>query len=392
MLPEELSNELCSLQPHKVRLAHSVIVEFMPNGNIVDYKISESVIKSAHRFTYAEVQEIIEGRKDKYSELVLNLHKFAVLIRDARFRNGGVDFQSVEVKFRLDETNNPVEAVLRTTTSATSLVEEFMLAANKIVAGHALVLSKKYGIKPPLPFIYRVHDEPQHDKLTDILTFVKMLQPSLHIKGRSSKQINDFVRQFNELPEKTVVHQLLLRTMAKAEYDTKNIGHYGLGFDNYTHFTSPIRRYPDLLVHRLIKEYSKAKPAKHRIKTLIDKLDNAASHSTQQERLAMEAERASTKLMQTAMAKKYIGKVLEGTVSGVIHFGLFVLIDDFYGDGLLHIRDLHDDYYYFDERNYRFVGKHTKKVIQLGKRLKVRIYKVDLESRKVDLEFVELLN
>jgi len=367
-------------------------MEFDSKCDIVNYRISESIIKSTKRFTYNEVQEIIDSSPHKLSELIHNLNNLAKQLRENRFKTGGVDFESVEVKFILDETKNPVEAVLRKSNDATSLVEEFMLAANKIVAHNLIVLSKRHGIKPQLPFIWRVHDQPLNDKLSEVIDFIRTLKPDCQLRGRSSKQINDFVKQFKDLPEKPIVHQMLLRAMAKAEYEVKNIGHYGLGFSEYTHFTSPIRRYPDLIVHRLTKEYSKEKPSHKRIKDLGKQLEIISQNCSERERLAMNAERASAKLMQTAMAKKYIGKTVNGTISGVVSFGCFVLIDDFYAEGLLHIRDLNDDYYLFDERRYRFVGRSTKKIIQMGKRIRVRISKVDIENRKIDLDYDSMIS
>lgn len=389
MLPEELSNELCSLKPKRIRLTYTVLMEISPNGVVLDYQIAESIIKSSRRFAYEEVQQIIEAGKGELDDLILPLHKLAVQLRENRFALGGVDFESIEVKFELDENKNPIKAEPRKSTQATQLVEECMLLANKTVAMHVRKISKKYKLPEVLPFLYRIHDEPNPEKLKENLNFLKTLGVKFTLKNNTSKEINRVVKLFEEKPEKYIVHQILLRSMAKAEYSSKNIGHYGLGFKDYAHFTSPIRRYPDLIVHRLLKEYNKAKPKPNKITYYNTVLENIGQHCTETERESMEAERACSRLAQTFMARKYLGKELDGRISGITNFGIFVLMEDFWGEGLIHIRDLRDDYYYFDEQNHRLTGKRNKKSYKLGDKLKVRVIHVNIEARKIELELVK---
>jgi ribonuclease R len=388
MLPEELSNELCSLKPNRVRPAFSVIIEVAHNGDVVDYRIGESLIKSCRRFNYDEVQKIIDNRSGELEDLIIPLYNLTAMLRNRRFSNGGVDFESIEVKFKLGEDKLPVSSELRRSTSATQLVEECMLIANRVVAGHIKKLCKINKVKS-LPFMYRVHDEPVAEKLEQTLEFLKSLGGKFQLRNKSSKEINRIVKLFDDKPVKPVVHQVMLRSMAKAEYSHQNIGHYGLGFKDYTHFTSPIRRYPDLLVHRLIKEYQKGRISKKRIGYYDSVMEQMGQHCSEREREAVDAERASVRLIQTFMARKYLGKELEGTISGIANFGVFVLLDEFYGEGMVHIRDLRDDFYYYDEKNFRLLGKRRKRMLKLGGRIKVRIIHVDIEARKIELEMVD---
>lgn len=385
MLPEALSNEICSLKPNRVRLAHTVFMEISPRGAVLDYNIKESIIKSKKRFTYKEVQRIIEGEDNKFKDLVLSLHGLASMLRNKRFKTGGIDFTTQEYKFILDENKIPKEVEVKTTTPATSLVEECMLIANQTVAEFCYKRSKEMNLQKRLPFLFRVHDEPNAEKLSSVVDFFRMLGAKQKLDGAKSRDINNFLKFFNDKPEKPIVNQMLLRTMSKAEYSERNIGHYGLGFKNYTHFTSPIRRYPDLIVHRLTKEYSKENISKNRISKLENILIEIASHSTARERVALEAERASIKLAQSLYAKQFLGEVFEGTISGVTSFGVFVMMDDINCEGLVHMKDMKDDYYVFDERRYRLTGRRKKRVLSIGQRIEVRLYDVNVKRRRVDL-------
>jgi ribonuclease R len=260
-----------------------------------------------------------------------------------------------------------------------------MLLANKTVALHIKKLTKKYKLKEDLPYLYRVHDMPNPDKLKSILDFILLMGHKGSAHSGTAKAINQLLAQFADRPEKPIVHQMLVRAMPKAEYSRDNIGHYGLGFSDYAHFTSPIRRYPDLVVHRLLKEYNSAKPDNSRISSLVEFMDYAGDRCTQTERNSMDAERASVKIASCLLASAHVGEVFEGTISGVTSFGLFVVADTLFAEGLLHIRDLVDDYYEFDEKNFRLVGKRSKRIYHFGGRIKVRIIRVNIEKRKIDI-------
>jgi len=388
MLPEKLSNELCSLKPNRLRLTFTVFMEIDLEGELVDYSIEESIIKSKKRFTYREVQEILEGKKNKFSKLLNGLYELTQMLRKTRFQKGGVDFNTTEVKFILDENNKPVEAQIRESKDSNKLVEECMLAANKTVAEHIKNISKSKNIYPPLPFVYRVHDDPQADKLAEVFEFIRVFEPKIRLKGKSSKSINEMLRAFKDSPIRSAVNQLLLRTMSKAEYSATNIGHYGLGFKDYSHFTSPIRRYPDLLVHRMLKQYAKDIPPAKKIRVLSLQLEESAAHCTDRERVSMQAERTSIRIAQTVLANAYLGKVFEGTVTGVTDFGLFITMDEIHVEGLLHIKDISDDYYVFDEKYFRLRGRRNKRIFNFGDKVTVKIHHVNMDRRKIELKEV----
>jgi len=388
MLPEELSNEICSLKPNEPRYTFSVIAELTPNAEVTDYRISETLIKSSHRFNYDEVQQIIDTGKGDYAELILELHKLAQTLKEKRYQNGGILFDTVEYKFVLDEKKFPKQVKLKQTTPATSLVEEFMLLANQIVALHVDKIRKEFNMRKPLPYLYRIHDEPDPKMLKTVLKFISSLGYKLNKKKITSKDINELLIKVQDAPEKNIVNQVLIRSMPKAIYSAQNFGHFGLGFSHYTHFTSPIRRYPDLFVHRLLKEYAIGKPDGNRLDYLHRLSRDVARVSSDQERLAMEAERASNKIAFALIASQHIGQEFDGIITGVTSFGLFVQLIDLYAEGLLHIKDMHSDYFVFDEPNYRLIGKKTKKIYKLGGNVRVRIIKVNLEKRIIDLAYV----
>lgn len=394
MLPEKLSNDLCSLRPNRIRLTYSVLMEYDERLNLVNYTIAESVIKSKKRLNYDEVYEFLKsGRepKNEIEKLLVELNDFAQKLREKRFSQGGINFETVEVRFVLDENKNPISAYLKESNIATQLIEECMLAANKTVSEHIQKLKVKHKLKTELPFIYRIHEEPDIKKIKGVVSFFKML--SIDVKNlTSAKAINKFLKQFEGKPEKPIVHQLLIRAMAKAIYSPENIGHYGLGFRYYTHFTSPIRRYPDLVVHRLLKLYSNGIPIDGELNRMSKIVDIASDQSSEREIVAMEAERESIKLMLTILASENIGKDFTGTISGVTNFGLFVVLDSIYTEGLIPIRDLLDDYYIYDEKNIRLIGKRKGKIYKFGDRVATRIVEVDIEKRKVWLKLVEYLS
>lgn len=391
MLPEKLSNDLCSLRPNRVRLTYSVQMEFDEKFNLVDYHIFESVIKSKKRLTYEEVLEILtsnQNPKNEIEKLLHNLNNLAQNLRKKRLSSGGINFETFEVKFALDESKNPISSYLKESNIATQLIEECMLAANKTVAEHIQRLKKKFKLKTELPFIYRIHEEPEKDKIKGVLVFFKFL--GIESKNlTSSKAINRFLQKFEGKPEKPIVHQLLIRAMQKAQYSADNIGHYGLGFRFYTHFTSPIRRYPDLVVHRLLKKYNSNKLKESEIVKLQRMVDIASEQSSEREIVAMEAERESVRLMQSILAFQNLGRAFYGTISGVTNFGFFVTLDELYAEGLVPVRDLLDDYYIYDEKNLCLVGRRKKRVFRFGDRVYVRVVESNIEKRKITLHLIE---
>ncbi|MBM2813858.1 MAG: Exoribonuclease [Ignavibacteria bacterium] len=384
MLPEELSNNLCSLKPGLDRLAFSVFMEVTKSGTIKSYEIKETIIQNKRRFTYKEAQLVIDTGIGDYPELISDLHKLASQLRKKRFAGGGIDFRTTEVRFRLDEEKNPIEAYLNSQTDATSLVEESMLAANRTIASHIKKLRKSTTSKKSLPFMYRIHDEPDPGNLKTAMKFLAPIIKKLKFKELKSKDINSILGSIKNEEERHIANEILIRSMSKAIYSTQNSGHYGLGFAEYTHFTSPIRRYPDLIIHRTLKEYLTSRVSPAREKFLLLLLKDAAKTSSDTERRAMDIERQSIKLAHAILLKNRIGDVFEGMVTGVMNFGIFIMIDELYSEGLLHIRDMTDDFYIHDEDNFRLIGRRTGKTYYFGKRLRVVVRNVNLEKRTVD--------
>lgn len=385
MLPEHLSNNICSLVPGRLRNAFSVFMEFAPDGSRQSYRIEETLIKSARRFTYDEAQRIILGEDGDHADLLRQLRTLATTLFTRRMRQGGIDFETEEVKFLLDESKMPVRAVVKRRTESTSLVEECMLAANRAVAEHMHALKKQWKWRDVPPYLYRVHDQPDKEKITSAVGIIRTLGFDVPSGQLSPTNVNAILRQAQGRVEQPVVNTLLLRSMAKAVYADFNIGHFGLGFSDYAHFTSPIRRYPDLVVHRLLKEYAKGQPDSRRLRMLENIVSYAGDQCSATERASIEAERASVKLAQTILAREHLGSDHVGYVTGVATFGVFVTIKDLMIEGLLHIRDIDDDYYIFDEQRMRIYGRRTKRLFRYGSLVRVRIVKANTEKRMIDL-------
>ena len=388
MLPEKLSNEICSLQPNQPRFTISVLMEITPEGKLVNYEIKESIIKSKRRFSYNEVDEIINSGQGDFAATIQQMHRLSLILRENRFKNGGVDFSTVEYKFILDDRKYPAKVIEKKSTPATQLIEEFMLITNKTIAEHLRKLSKEYKLLNNLPFIYRIHDLPDDEKLQNVLNFIdNSTNSKTHKRNLTSKQLNEILQKFKGSPIENTVNQLMIRAMSKAEYSEKNIGHFGLGFKDYAQFTSPIRRYPDLFIHRVLKEYLQKKPKQDRINSLVELAQSASEISTQREIIAQQAERASTQIAFLFLTNEKIGDVYEGTVTGVTTWGIYVKLDEINSEGLVKLRDLVDDFYFFDEKKMKLIGKHSKKEFGFGSRIRVRISNVDFEKRQINLVY-----
>jgi ribonuclease R len=383
MLPEKLSNNICSLVPYKDRCTYSVIVELTKRGKIINYKIEKSIINSKRRFTYEEVQEIIDNEKGEFIKEIEQMNFLAQILRKKRLREGSIDFFSPEVKFELDENGVPIRIIKKEVKQSNMLVEEFMLLANKLVAKH-IAAPERGNVKP---FVYRVHDIPDNEKIYEFAKFVKSLGYSFDPNAASkSNQFQQLMLSVKDTEEEAVINELAIRSMAKAVYSTHNIGHYGLGFRYYTHFTSPIRRYSDLMVHRLLYQYQKKK---ENFKYSNEELEEISDHLSVTERNAVDAERKSVKQKQIEYLKNHIGEEFHAIISGVTYFGIFVKITDILAEGLVKIRDLENDSYVYDEKKYALVGKTTKKQYRLGDKVSVKLIRVDIERSEVDFIILE---
>jgi len=382
MLPEKLSNIICSLVPNKDRLTYSVIVEITPVAKIVSYEIKKSIINSKRRFTYEEVQKIIEAGKGEFSDKILQLNDIAQKLRAKRIKKGSINFFSPEVVFKLDKNGIPVEINIKEVRESNNLIEEFMLLANQIIAGH---LNPKQN-KMNKPFVYRIHDLPDREKIFEFGRFVKSLGYSFDPNSANkSKQFQQLLESCEGTEEEAVINEIAIRSMAKAIYSTNNIGHYGLGFKYYTHFTSPIRRFPDLIVHKLIFDYTNNKENNFS----VEDLEEICNHSSERERNAINAERLSVKLKQIEYLQGKVGTDFHGVVSGITNFGIFVELSHTLAEGLIKFRDMEDDYYIFDEKNYTITGKRTGRKIRLGDKVNVKLARVDNEKREIDFTILD---
>ncbi|MCW8822583.1 MAG: ribonuclease R [Ignavibacteriaceae bacterium] len=375
MLPEKLSNNLCSLVPYEDRLTFSVIFEMTNKGILLNHQIAKTIINSKHRFTYEDVQKIIESSDGGFSDEIILLNTLAKILRNKRMKEGSFEFFTPEVEFRLDENGQPINILKKEIKESNMLVEEFMLLANKTIAER--IFSRGH-----IPFVYRVHDFPDEEKIQEFSRFVKSLGYSFNLKaGKTAIQFNNLMRKVKGTEEEGVINELAVRSMAKAVYSTKNIGHYGLGFKNYTHFTSPIRRYADLLVHRILNKTLISKTGKH---YSLDNLTKICEHISTTERTAMEAERRSVKLKQIQFLQDKLGYEFNAVISGVANYGIFVELTDILAEGLIRARDLEGDFYVLDERKYSLIGKRTKKQFRLGDRITVKLVRLDLDNLELD--------
>ncbi len=378
MLPHNLSNGICSLNPDVERLTYSVIMTIRPTGAVVDYRFAKSVIRSKRRFTYEEVQKIIETGKGDHASMILEMDKLAKTLNRIRSRAGSIDFDLPEAKFVFDDLGRPVEIIKKQRLDSHRLVEEFMLLANKMVAMHI----GRHGVKAK-PFLYRIHDVPDPDRIRELAVFVSHFGHTLNYDGTvGQKQLQRLLKSVEGRPEEYLINDIVLRSMAKAVYSEKNIGHYGLAFKYYTHFTSPIRRYPDLVVHRLLHEYESGKEVADP-RGLKKKIADTCKLSSEAERRAVEAERESVKIKQAQFMMEHLGDEFDGTVSGITSFGMFVEADDLLVEGLVHVREM-DDYYNFVQGQFQLRGRRSGKVYQLGDRVRVKVLRVNMERHEID--------
>ncbi len=386
MLPEKLSNKVCSLRPHEEKLTYSAIFELDKNAKVINYWIGRTVIYSDHRFNYDEAQAVIEGKSDgPFKEEILTLQDLAVKLRNKRMAAGSVQFSSNEVKFELDEDDRPIAVHPYVTKDSNWLIEDYMLLANRTVSAH---IAKKFD-NPPLHSVYRIHDQPDPEKLRSLGNFAGAFGHRVDFEkvGHTSATLNQLLKDVKDTPEQNVIETLAIRSMAKAIYSTKNVGHFGLGFEYYSHFTSPIRRYPDLMIQRLHDLYF----VQNEYKQDPTVMEAQLKHCSDRERTAAEAERASVKYKQVEFLSERLGEHFDGVISGIIEAGFFVELDENMCEGFVPVRSMEDDFYRYDADTYSFTGEDSGQVLRLGDRVQVEIASTDLKRRKVDMRFIEKL-
>ncbi len=383
MLPEHLSNGICSLRPNEEKLTFSAIFEMDPKANVVNRRIGRTVIKSDRRFTYEEAQEIIETGKGDFAKEILTLDKLAKELRRRRYDDGALEFDRAEVRFEIDKDGKPVSVYFKESKDSNKLIEEFMLLANMAVAES---IGKVPKGKKAKPFVYRVHDAPDAEKINNLAQIAARFGFKVKPDGTAkevNKSLNKMLKEVKGRGEENMLSILAIRSMAKAIYTTDNVGHYGLAVDYYTHFTSPIRRYPDMMVHRLIAKYADGTRSVDKVK-----LESQCKHSSDMEQLASNAERSSIRYKQVEYMQDRLGEIYDGVISGVTEWGLYVELDANKCEGLVPVRDLADDYYDFDEKNYCLVGRKYHNKYTLGDQVKVQVARADLERKQLDFALI----
>jgi ribonuclease R len=382
MLPEVLSNGVCSLRPNEDKLCFSAVFEMNDNAEILNQWFGKTVINSNCRFTYEEVQEIIENEKGKFVNEILLLNKLAKLLRENRYNEGSINFHSQDIRFNLDKKGKPLSVYIKEQKESNQLIEDFMLLANRKVAEF---IGKRKGKEKPKTFIYRIHDEPNPEKLNTFLQFVNKLGYNMKINTRQhlAKSFNKLFKDISGKGEEKMIESIAIRTMAKAQYSTQNIGHYGLAFSHYSHFTSPIRRYPDLLTHRILEWYLEGQSSVNQ-----QAYEEICNHCSEMEHKATSAERESIKYKQVEFMLDKIGKEFYGLISGVSKWGLYVEIEDNKCEGMVRIKDMRDDFYFLDEDNYQVIGQHYGYQYKLGDRIRILVKKIDLEKKQMDFKII----
>tara|TARA_B100000579_G_scaffold118192_1_gene95028 strand:- start:1639 stop:3573 length:1935 start_codon:yes stop_codon:yes gene_type:complete len=380
MLPEKLSNDLCSLKPNVDRLTYSVIIKFDSNLSIIDYWIGRTVIHSKKRFTYDEAQESINNKDGLFHEKLNILNNIAQNIRAKRFKSGSFNFSSNEIKFRLDKEKKPIEVFRKKRKDTHKMVEEYMLLANKLVAEKIISIEKKE--KKSYPFVYRIHEDPEESKISELKNYIKQFGYTINTnEGSLANSLNGLMKEIKGKPEERSVEKFAIRSMSKAKYSTEKEKHFGLSFRHYTHFTSPIRRFPDVMVHRLLSDYmNESKPKE---KTYYDIM---CKHSSKMEINATKAERESIKYKQAEYMSLFIGKKFDAIISGVTEWGIYAEIVKTLCEGLIKISSMKDDHYIFDSEKMRITGRNSKKIFRLGQPIRVLVIDTDIEKRTIDLE------